>query len=126
MRASRLPRNAVQIDYSASEIRLGSQKSDGTFIRQRVISFRDIDAVSVEHFEGAAPMLCLGTAGEDITMPFNGVNGGDVEDLAVQIAEARESALKAPVRSRIQSTMHSFGASIREVKSRVRSSIAPS
>lgn len=123
-KADQQNRNAVQVDYRAAEVRLGSQKKDGTFIREKVISFRDIDNVYVRHGDKGAPQLSLSIDGAEVSLPFNGTDLASVEGLATQIAAARESALRAPIRSRVQSKIHGIEASFREVKSRVRSSIA--
>ena len=120
LRASRLPRNALQIDYRAAEIRLGSERADGVFIRQRVAKFREIGEVTV----GVDRTLSIELRGETVTLEFNGVDGESLDQLATQISAARESALRAPIRSRIQSRIMGFDASIREVKSRLTSRIA--
>lgn len=120
LRASRLPRNALQIDYRAAEIRLGSERADGIFIRQRVAKFRDIGRIVA----GEDGTLAIDLRGETATLRFNEAEPDSLRRLAAQIGAARESALRAPVRSRIQSRIMGFDASIREVKSRLTSRIA--
>ena len=117
-------RNAVQIDYRAAELRLGTQKSDGTFIREKVYSFRDIEKVRVREGEQRGAKLCLIVQGNDISIDFKGADIGSVEGLASQITAAAESARLAPIRTRIQSKAHGLEASFREIKSRVQSRIA--
>ncbi len=117
-------RNAVQVDYRAAELRLGYEKKDGTFIRNRVFSFREIDSVEVQKDDEGQPQLCLVTDGNYVSISFNGSSETEVRGLAGQIAAARESALRAPIRSRVQSKIHGLEASFNEVKSRVRSTIA--
>ncbi len=121
--ADKQMRNAVQVDYRAAELRLGSEKKDGTFVREKVFSFRDIENVQVKHVDDGTPRLSLMIDGNDVAIAFNGTDLSSVEGLAVQIAAARESALRAPIRSRVQSKIHGIEASFREVKSRVRSTI---
>jgi hypothetical protein len=116
-------RNSIQIDYRAMELRLGTQKQDGTFIREKVFSFRDIDDVQVNKGPNGAAKLCLSILGNDVAIDFNGADMASVEGLKTQIIAARQSALAAPIRSRIQSRAHSVEASFREIKSRVQSRI---
>lgn len=122
--SDKIERNAIQIDYRAAELRLGTQKPDGTFIRAKVFSFRDIEKVRVRESEQKGAQLCLSILGNDVSIDFNGAEAGSVEGLASQISAARESALAAPIRSRIQSRAHGIEASFREIKSRVQSRIA--
>lgn len=116
-RTSRLPRNALQIDYSASEIRFGHERADGVFVRQRVAPFRKIEEVFVDD----TPALCIRVGGELVTLNFNDASKTRLAGLAAQISAARESALRAPIRSRIQSRITGIEAGIREVRSRMRS-----
>ena len=120
VRAGRLPRNAIQIDYRASEIRLGSERADGVFVRQRVAAFREIEDVRAT----ADGSLAISLPGEDLTHRFNDADPASIERLAAQIAEARESALRAPIRSRIQSKIMGIEAGLREVRSRLTSRVA--
>ena len=116
-------RNSIQIDYRAMELRLGTQKADGTFIREKVFSFRDIDDVQVNKGPQGSAQLTLSILGNDVAIDFNGADTASVEGLATQIIAARQSALAAPMRSRIQSKAHGIEASFREIKSRVQSRI---
>ncbi|MEM7720485.1 MAG: hypothetical protein AAF222_14900 [Pseudomonadota bacterium] len=117
-------RNSIQIDYRAAELRLGTQKTDGTFIREKVFMFRDIEKVRVRESQSGTAQLCVLIQGNDISIDFNGADLGSVEGLASQITAASESARAAPIRSRIQSKAHGIEASFREIKSRVQSRIA--
>ncbi|MEO1537159.1 MAG: hypothetical protein AAFR73_05455 [Pseudomonadota bacterium] len=121
--ADKTERNSVQIDYRAAELRLGTQKSDGTFVRERVFSFRDIEKVKVREGEKGAK-LCILVKGNDIAIDFNKADISSVEGLASQVTAAVESARLAPIRTRIQSKAHGIEASFREIKSRVQSRIA--
>lgn len=105
------------------ELRLGTQKADGTFIREKVFSFRDIDDVQVNKGPQGSAQLTLSILGNDVAIDFNGADTASVEGLATQIIAARQSALAAPMRSRIQSKAHGIEASFREIKSRVQSRI---
>ncbi|MGR3515404.1 MAG: hypothetical protein ACU0GG_21785 [Paracoccaceae bacterium] len=117
-------RNAVQIDYRATELRLGTQKQDGTFVREKVYSFRDIEKVRVRENGRNSVKLCVVIHGNEISIDFNAADIGNVEGLASQITAAAESARLAPIRTRIQSKAHGLEASFREMKSRVQSRIA--
>lgn len=120
IKSSPRPRNAIQIDYRAAQLRLGHKKKDNTFMRERVIPFREIDSVYVDH-GSKEPFLKVVVGQESINIPFHKAGLRDLENLAARIATARDSGKRAPVRSRVQTGIHSFGANIREVKSRVRS-----
>ena len=124
VQSDKTQRNSIQIDYRANELRLGTQKSDGTFIREKVFSFRDIDDVRVDAVDQNTARLYLSIIGNDVAIDFNGTDIGSVEGVASQIIAARESARAAPIRSRVQSKIHGIEASFREVKSRVQSRIA--
>lgn len=117
------PRNALQIDHSASEVRLGSVKPDGTFIRHRVCGFRHIEKVSVDSSDKENPALCLHLKGENVTILFKDADPHSLDLVAAKIAAASESAKKAPLRSRVQSMILGIDASYREVGSRVISRV---
>lgn len=122
--AEKLDRNAIQIDYRASEIRLGTRKPDGTFVREKVFAFRDIETVDVVRGDHNTTFLKLEIMGNEVAISFHDTDMSSVKGLASQISAARESAVNAPIRSRIQSRIHGLEASVREVKSRVQSRIA--
>ena len=117
------PRNALQIDYSASEVRLGSQNSDGTFIRHRVCGFRHIQKVSVDSQTPGAPALCLHMKGEDVRITFKDADPRSLDLVAAKVSAASESAKKMPIRSRVQSVLLGIDASYREVGQRVKSRV---
>lgn len=117
------PRNSLQIDHSASEVRLGSVKRDGTFIRHRVCGFRHIRNVSVDSSDEENPALCLHLKGENVTIRFKNADPRSLDLVAAKIAAASESAKKAPLRSRVQSMILGIDASYREVGSRVISRV---
>ena len=117
------PRNSLQIDHSASEVRLGSVKPDGTFIRHRVCGFRHIEKVSVNSSDKANPALCLHLKGENVTIRFKDADPRSLDLVAAKISAASQSAKKAPIISRVQSMILGIDASYREVGSRVRSRV---
>ncbi len=118
-----LPRNALQIDYRAAELRLGAERSDGTFIREQVIGFREIEEVYADNSDPTDPALCIRIPGEVVNLRFHQAEQESLDALVNQIAAARETALRAPVRSRIQSRIMGFEASFREAKQRIRTRI---
>jgi len=113
------PRNSLQIDHSASEVRLGSVKPDGTFVR----GFRHIEKVSVDSSDKTNPALCLHLKGENVTIRFKDADPRSLDLVAAKIAAASETAKKAPIISRVQSMILGIDASYREVGSRVRSRV---
>ena len=120
------PKNALQIDYAAGEVRLGSINSAGAFVRQRVCPFRSIDSVTVDESEPDAPALNLVMSGETATIRFRETKAQQLSEFAAQVNAAAEAAKTAPVRSRIQSRINGFEANIREVGNRVRSRVRSS
>ena len=123
MLSRRGPRNALQVDYSACEVRLGSVKSDGTFIRHRVCPFSQIEKVYIDRPKDQKPGLCLQMEKETARISFANADGRSLTLLATQISAARETARKMPLSSRIASTVIGFEASAREVGQRVRSRV---
>ena len=117
------PRNALQIDYSASEVRLGSQNPDGTFIRHRVCGFRHIQKVSVDSLKPGEPALCLHLKGETVRVTFTDADPRSLDLVAAKVSAASESARKMPIRSRVQSVLLGIDASYREVGQRVKSRV---
>lgn len=117
------PKNSLQIDYAAEEVRLGSVNAHGAFVRHRVCPFRQIDEVSIDTRDEDSPALCLTLNGEIATIHFTRTDPVKLADIAAQISAASEAAKAAPVRSRIQSTFNGFEANIREVGHRVRSRV---
>lgn len=121
--SGRNPRNAVQIDYKANQIRLGFEAPNGTFTRERVFSFRQIQNVSVNQDDPTTPRLEIEVADSIVHLGFNQADEEGLLDLSRQIMAARESAMHAPIRSRVQSAFAGVGASIRETSRRVSSRI---
>lgn len=117
------PKNALQIDYAAEEVRLGSVNTAGAFVRHRVCPFRQIDAVTIDGEGSDNPALCLRINGETATIRFAQGDSRALADIASQITAATQAAQAAPIRSRIQSTINGFEASFREVGHRVRSRV---
>ena len=116
-------RNALQIDYAASEVRLGSQDENGVFTRHRVCNFRHIQKVSVDPTRSDSPALCLHLSDEDVTIRFQDADPRSLDLVAAKISAARESAKKAPIRSRVQSMIMGIDATYREVGQRVKSRV---
>lgn len=121
--SKRGPRNALQIDYSAAEVRLGSQDEHGVFTRHRVCSFRHIEKVAVDARRKDCPALCLHLSGEDVTIRFQDADPRSLDLVAAKISAAREQAQKAPIRSRVQSMIMGIDATYREVGTRVKSRV---
>ncbi len=120
------PKNSLQIDYAAEEVRLGSVNAYGAFVRHRVCPFRQIAAVSIDTSVADAPSLCLTMNSETATIRFTNTNPAQLAEIASRISAASEVAKAAPVRSRIQSSLNGFQASVREVSHRVRSRVTSS
>lgn len=117
------PRNALQVDYAACEVRLGSNKPDGTFVRHRVCTFSNIDKVYIDHDSGPKPALCLQMGDEVARIVFQNAEERTLTLLAAQISAARESAKKMPLTTRITSRLLGIEANAREVGQRVRSRV---
>ena len=117
------PKNALQIDYAASEVRLGSELPDGTFVRHRVCGFRHIEKVSVDATRKDRPAINLHLKDKTVTLRFQGANPRSLDLVAAKISAARESAQKAPLRSRVQSMFMGIDATYREVGQRVKSRV---
>ena len=120
------PKNALQIDFAAEEVRLGSINSAGAFVRHTVCGFRSIDDVIVDTADKDAPGIRLKMGGKDAALSFAGASADQTADLAGKISNAVQAAKAAPMRSRIRSQMHGFEAGIGEVGSRVRSRVRSS
>ena len=120
------PKNALQIDFTAEEVRLGSINTAGAFVRHTVCGFRSIDDVIVDTAHKDAPGIRLKMGGKDAALNFAGASPDQTADLAGKISNAVEAAKAAPVSSRIRSQIHGFEAGIREVSARVRSRVRSS
>ena len=117
------PKNALQIDYDASEVRLGSIGPAGAFVRQKVCPLRSIDSARVETGGTAGPALVLEMPGETATLRFASADAGSLADLAARIEAAADAARAAPIGARIASRINGFEAGMREIGTRVRSRV---
>lgn len=124
--SKRGPKNALQIDYAAGEVRLGSLNSAGAFVRHRVCPLRAIEDVSIDLSDPSRPALSLKMDGETATIRFSGTTPEGLETFAAKIQFASDEAKKAPMRTRIQSRINGFEAGMREVGQRVRSRVTSS
>lgn len=122
-KSSKRPRNALQIDHEAGELRLGSEKPGGIFVREQVVKFREITDVYVDTTTSNEPGLCIQMPGELITLHFFGASENSMNTLAGEIKAAHHAAMTAPIRSRIQSKFHGLEASVRETTRRIKSKV---
>ena len=120
------PKNALQIDFAAAEVRFGSTNTAGAFVRHKVCDFRSIDDVIVDTANTDAPGIRLKMGSKDALLSFAGASTDQTADLAGKISNAVQAAKAAPVHMRVRSQMHGFEAGIREVGSRVRSRVRSS
>ena len=118
------PRNALQIDYDAAEVRLGSTNVHGVFARHRVCPFTQIEEVDVFYNADESITLKLIMSAETATISLSNAEQETVEGIVAKIDAAREAARLAPVRSRVQSAVLGFEAGFREVGQRVRSRVS--
>lgn len=118
------PRNALQIDYEAGEVRLGSTNVHGVFARHRVCPFTRIEEVDVFYEADESITLKLVMDAETATISLSNAEQETVEGIVGKIDAAREAARLMPVRSRVQSAVLGFEAGIREVGQRVRSRVS--
>jgi hypothetical protein len=117
------PKNALQIDYDACEVRLGSMTSAGAFVRHKVCPLRSIESVSVDTSTPEAPALTFKMFSETATIRFTKTDAGSLATLAARIQSAADEARAAPMRSRIVSRINGLEAGVREIGTRVRSRI---
>lgn len=120
------PKNALQIDYQAREVRLGSINSAGAFVRHKVCPLRSIDSVSVDNADPEAPALTLAMFSETATIRFANTDADTLARLAARIQTAADEARAAPMRTRIVSRINGFEAGVREIGERVRSRVTSS
>lgn len=117
------PRNALQIDYKAAEVRLGSTNAQGVFARHRVCPFAQIQDVKIDRSQAGVSTLKLVMVGETATIALADSEGDALDSVASKIFAAKASALSAPIRSRVQTAVLGFEAGFREVGHRVRSRV---
>lgn len=122
-RSTKRPRNALQIDHEAGELRLGSEKPGGVFVREQVVNFREMTDVYVDTTTSKEPGLCIQVPGELIRLHFYGASENSMNTLAREIKAAHEAAIQAPISTRIQSKIHGFEASVRETTRRIKSKV---
>lgn len=120
------PKNALQIDYDASEVRLGSINTAGAFVRHKVCPLRSIDSVSVDTSAPDAPALTFVMFSETATIRFSNTDADSLAALAARIQTAADEARAAPIRSRIVSRINGLEAGAREIGQRVRSRVTSS
>lgn len=117
------PRNSLQIDYAAGEVRLGSTNAHGVFVRHRVCPFSQIEDVTLDRTEGDNTVLALVMKGETAKIILANADSETVDAIVSKIFAAKESARATPIRSRVQSAVLGFEAGFREVGQRVRSRV---
>ena len=117
------PRNALELDEKASQVRLGFRNRHGAFVRQRVLPLARVGDATVMSNAEKQPELCIVVDGEQIRIALADAKEERLIDLAARIREAASQARNAPTRSRIQSTIAGIGASYREIGNRVSSRI---
>ena len=83
----------------------------------------EITEVYVDTESSTEPGLCIQVPGELITLHFYGASENSMNTLAREIKAAHEAALRAPIRSRIQSKIHGLEASVRETTRRIKSKV---
>lgn len=123
IQSRRGPRNALELDQNASQLRLGFKNRYGAFVRQRVIPLSQVEDASVRESSEGQPELNIAVGGEQIQIALAEAKEVRLIDIAAQIREAADIARNAPRRSRIQSTIAGLGASYREIGNRVASRV---
>ena len=117
------PRNALELDGNASELRLGFMNRNGAFVRQRVIPLARVEDAFVQDDAQGQPELNFMVDGEQIQIALADAKAERLSDIAAQTCEAASRARIAPRRSRIRSAIAGVGASYREVGNRVVSRV---
>lgn len=117
------PRNALELDQKASQLRLGYKNRYGAFIRQQVIPLAQVEDSIVQQDTQGQPELNIIVDGEQIRIALADAKAERLTDIAAQICEAASRARNAPRRSRIRSSIAGIGASYREIGNRVASRV---
>ena len=117
------PRNALELDRNASELRLGFKNRYGAFVRQRVIPLARVEDTFVQYDTQGEPELNFVVDGEQIRIALADAKAERLSDIAAQICEAASRARNAPRHSRIRSTIAGIGASYREIGNRAVSRV---
>lgn len=112
------PRNALELDQSASQLRIGHINRHGAFVRGRVIALRQVvDATVAEDADGK-PELNIVLDADQIRVALTDAKVERLTDISGQIRDAAAEARTQP-RSRIESSIAGIGASYREISKRV-------
>lgn len=117
------PKNALQIDYSASQVRLGSINTAGAFVRHKVCPLSAISTVSIDTSDPDAPALVLEMFAETAKIRFTNTSADALAELAASIQTAADEARAAPIHSRIVSRINGLEAGVREISRRVVSRV---
>ena len=117
------PRNALELDGNASELRLGFKNRYGAFVRQRVIPLARVEDAFVQQDTEGQPELNFIVDGEQIRIALADAKAERLSEIAAQTCEAASRARNAPRRSRIRSAIAGVGASYREIGNRVVSRV---
>lgn len=117
------PRNAIELDSEANELRIGSINRYGTFVRHRVLPLGRIQRTMVEESGATDPELVFMIDGESVRVALADGKAARLEEIASQVDEAALRARNAAGRSRIRSAIAGIGASYREIGNRVTSRV---
>ena len=117
------PRNAIEVDHDAAEVRLGSMTPKGAFVRHRVLPLAKIENVYVREGENGQNTLNFVVAEENLAIALADSKLERLNGIAAQVREAADRARTAPRRSRIMSALRGVGANYREIGNRVASRI---
>ena len=123
LQSKRGPRNAIEVDHDAAEVRLGSMTPKGAFVRHRVLPLAKIANVYVREGEDGQNTLNFVVGEENLAIALADGKLERLNGIAAQVREAAERARTAPRRSRIMSALHGIGANYREIGNRVASRI---
>ena len=117
------PRNALELDANASELRLGFMNRYGAFVRQRVIPLARVEDAFVQDDAQGQPELNFVVDGEQIQIALADAKEERLSEIAARTCEAASRARNAPRRARIRSAIAGVGASYREIGNRVVSRV---
>ncbi|NNJ67480.1 MAG: hypothetical protein HKP54_05525 [Boseongicola sp.] len=117
------PRNAIELDSEAGELRIGSINRNGAFVRHRVLPLARIQNTAVERSPEGDPELNFMIDGESIRVALANGRAERMDEIALQVTEAASRARNAGGRSRIRSAIAGIGASYREIGNRVTSRV---
>lgn len=123
MQSRKGPRNAIELDSEAGELRIGSINRNGTFVRHRVLALARIQNTAVERNPEGDPELNFLIDGESVRVALAGGRTERMKEIASQVNEAASRARSTAGRSRIRSAIASIGASYREIGDPVTSRV---